>query len=487
MSSLPLFYDRVLMTSTTTGTGTLTLGSAVAGYQAWSVLGDGNSAFYYIEAVDGNGVPTGDWEVGLGTYASSGTTLARSVLTSSNANALVNFGAGTKRVGLTNPALYVQQTTRRVPELRLTTETGVPVSTTNRTAQATLYATPSTPSGAHLNTGYVRTYTGSRVREQSISADKSLGLAIVSGAVQDIFIKDSDLSLTAEYWKNSTVTFGVGAGTTINWTGHGLSNGDSITLATTGGLPVGLTAGVTYLVLVVDANSFHPTLYDGALITTSGSATGTNTAYVTGVGRGNTTQPRTNALATPTGTDLITSGADNTFLWLGTIQADGTNTTADSAGGVTTQVGGKRFVWNAYNQVERPFSVFDSTNNWSYKTATIRQANGAAGNLVQAVCGLATTVSVHVIEGLSSTTFSATYASAGIGINSSVAYSGIQGCLFNAGSNFNSSVSGVFTGLTSLGACAILWLECGAPAATCTFLGDDGDQFQSGLVASVIA
>lgn len=92
---------RVLETSTTTGTGAYTLAGAVAGYQSFAAVGDGNTCQYYAEAVDADGIPNGDWEEGLGTYTASGTTLARStVYNSSNAGAAVSWGAGTKRVGV---------------------------------------------------------------------------------------------------------------------------------------------------------------------------------------------------------------------------------------------------------------------------------------------------------------------------------------------------------------------------------------------------
>jgi hypothetical protein len=92
--------DRVKETSTTTGTGALTLGGAASGFQSFSVIGDGNSTYYAI--VDST---AGTWEVGIGTYTSSGTTLARNaVLESSNSGNLVNFGAGAKDVFVTYPA-----------------------------------------------------------------------------------------------------------------------------------------------------------------------------------------------------------------------------------------------------------------------------------------------------------------------------------------------------------------------------------------------
>jgi len=92
--------DRVKVVTTTTGTGTLTLGAAASGFQDFSVIGNGNTTYYAI--VDS---AAGDWEVGLGTYTSSGTTLARNtVLESSNGGTLVNFAAGDKDVFVTYPA-----------------------------------------------------------------------------------------------------------------------------------------------------------------------------------------------------------------------------------------------------------------------------------------------------------------------------------------------------------------------------------------------
>ena len=90
--------DRVQETSTTTGTGTFTLAGAVTGFQSFSAIGDGNTTYYAI--VGGT-----EWEVGIGTYTSSGTTLSRdTILESSNGGTAVNFSAGTKNVFVTYPA-----------------------------------------------------------------------------------------------------------------------------------------------------------------------------------------------------------------------------------------------------------------------------------------------------------------------------------------------------------------------------------------------
>lgn len=90
--------DRVRETSTTTGTGTITLAGAVSGFQSFSNIGNGNTTYYTIAGGT-------EWEVGLGTYTSSGNTLSRdTVLESSNGGSLVNFSAGTKDVFVTYPA-----------------------------------------------------------------------------------------------------------------------------------------------------------------------------------------------------------------------------------------------------------------------------------------------------------------------------------------------------------------------------------------------
>ena len=94
----PYIFDRVKETSTTTGTGTLTLAGAVSGFRSFSVVGNGNQTYYCIEL-------NTEWEVGIGTYTTSGTTLSRDiVLASSNAGALVSFSAGSKNVFITDPA-----------------------------------------------------------------------------------------------------------------------------------------------------------------------------------------------------------------------------------------------------------------------------------------------------------------------------------------------------------------------------------------------
>jgi hypothetical protein len=93
--------DRIQETTTTTGTGTLTLLGAVTGYQSFAAVGNANTTYYTIAST------SAEWEVGIGTYTASGTTLARTtILASSNAGSAVNLSAGTKNVFVTYPAGY---------------------------------------------------------------------------------------------------------------------------------------------------------------------------------------------------------------------------------------------------------------------------------------------------------------------------------------------------------------------------------------------
>jgi len=93
-----LLKDRVKETTTTTGTGPYTLAGAVAGFEAFSEIGDGNTTYYCC--TDGT-----DFEVGVGTYTASGTTLARTnILQSSNGDAEVNWTSGSRTIFCTQPA-----------------------------------------------------------------------------------------------------------------------------------------------------------------------------------------------------------------------------------------------------------------------------------------------------------------------------------------------------------------------------------------------
>ena len=93
--------DRVKETTTTTGTGALTLGGAVTGFETFGT-GVGNSnTTYYAVTLGGSA----EFEVGLGTLNGDSTTITRTtVISSSNSDSAVNFSAGTKTIFCTIPA-----------------------------------------------------------------------------------------------------------------------------------------------------------------------------------------------------------------------------------------------------------------------------------------------------------------------------------------------------------------------------------------------
>lgn len=97
--------DRVRETTSTTGTGNITLAGAVSGFQTFASVAtvNGPEFFYCIQ-----GQTTTEWEVGSG-YLSGSTTLVRNkVYSSSNSGALVSFSSGTKDVFITIPAVQFQ-------------------------------------------------------------------------------------------------------------------------------------------------------------------------------------------------------------------------------------------------------------------------------------------------------------------------------------------------------------------------------------------
>mgnify|MGYP001363990276 CR=1 FL=1 len=91
--------NRVKETTATTGTGTYTLAGAADGFQSFAAVGDGNTCYYACTD------KTNNFEVGIGTFTASGTTLARTtILESSNSDAAVNWSAGDKDIFVTLPS-----------------------------------------------------------------------------------------------------------------------------------------------------------------------------------------------------------------------------------------------------------------------------------------------------------------------------------------------------------------------------------------------
>ena len=128
-----VFKDRVKETTATTGTGTVTLAGASAGFQSFSVIGDANTTYYTL-------VSGSEWEVGIGTYTSSGTTLSRDTVLESSDNGSKIVLAGTSDVFCTYPAekAVVQDETNTAYVPQIAASNGVSLTKNNISSNFTI-------------------------------------------------------------------------------------------------------------------------------------------------------------------------------------------------------------------------------------------------------------------------------------------------------------------------------------------------------------
>jgi hypothetical protein len=143
--------NRAKMTTATTGTGTITLGTAESGYQSFADAGvvDGDVVRYVIE--DGDA-----WEIGLGTYTASGTTLTRTVSESSNADAALNL-TGDAVVFVSAAADDIVQPGDNISDL--TNDAGFTTNTGTVTSVAASGGTGISVSGSPITTSGTLTIT----------------------------------------------------------------------------------------------------------------------------------------------------------------------------------------------------------------------------------------------------------------------------------------------------------------------------------------
>ena len=231
--------DRVKETTTTTGTGTITLAGAVVGYQTFSAIGDSNTTYYVIEDADGAG-----WEVGIGTYTLSGTTLARTtVLASTNSNSQITLSSGTHTVFCGYPAgksvvtdspILVTPALGTPSALVATNATGTAASLTAGTATLATDATSITVSANNsadetVYPLFVDGATGSQGAETDtgLTYNPSSGLltsTLFAGALTGNVTGDASGSSGSCTGNAATVT------TNANLTGHITSTGNAAIL-----------------------------------------------------------------------------------------------------------------------------------------------------------------------------------------------------------------------------------------------------------------
>ena len=280
--------DRVRETTTTTGTGTVTLAGAVTGFQSFAAVGNANTTYYTIA-----GQGTAEWEVGIGTYTSVGTTLARTtVLASSNAGSLVVFSAGTKDVFVTYPAgrsIYADGTTLTA------TNSSVLPATSGGTGVTTAQAEMNRVAGAVTSGSYLRgngtnvvmstiqaadvptlnqNTTGTAANVTGIVAAANGGTGQSSYAVGDLVYASTTTALSklADVATGNAIISG-GVGVAPSYGKIGLTTHISGTLAVgNGGTGVTTSTGSGAVVLGTSPTLTTPTINSAQVATVSGTA-----------------------------------------------------------------------------------------------------------------------------------------------------------------------------------------------------------------------
>jgi hypothetical protein len=238
-----IVQDRVQETSTSVGTGTITLAGAVTGYQSFAVIGNLNTTYYTIADQAGS-----NWEVGVGTYYLANTSLARTtILSSSNSNAAVTFGPGTKSVFVTYPA---EQAVYADPSN---------ITTITNFVSSNVLITGGTISGAN--------FTGLG----TMSTQNANAVAITGGTISGTGVTSSNVTITGGTINNvslTNVTYGgLGTMSTQNATTVAITGGTINSVAFTGGTLNNMTIGAT------TANTGAFTTTTTTTLTASGNAT----------------------------------------------------------------------------------------------------------------------------------------------------------------------------------------------------------------------
>jgi hypothetical protein len=256
----------------------------------------------------------------------------------------------------------------------------------------------------------------------------------------------------------------------------------------------------TFSELTLTLHSSHAanTIYDVFVISDSGTlrlvtgpawSVSTAGSGARGTGAGTTELTRLNgfwvnsaSMTARNGSSTYSVGA-NLATFVGSLFIDGTQgqVTCHSTYGQSRKWG----VWNAYNRQPLLLQCGDTTANWTYNTATVRQSNGAAGNKLTVFAGLAETrFFIDAVQSVSLTTSVSTSVSAGatigIGVNSTTAYSGKRGVANSGGTTGpQPDMVAKHVVLPTIGIQDINFLESGNGTTNAVFQGGNDDMIMT--------
>lgn len=433
--------DVCCFTPTTGGLTDWTYSAIVPGYQSLAAAGAINGAYYRYRA---ESLDQSQWEVGVGFYNSGTGVLSRSqvIFNSLGTTAKINFSTVPK-IGIVLLAEDLQ--VALPPGGRLTLQSGLSVMMSTVAAATSIIYTfcahgtvPITYNGL---TFYNEPYSE---YSQLLSDTTKSPAAALPNACYDIYgwADAGQIRFTrSDYWKkSSTVTITIASPGVVTMSGSDLEDGCPITLATTGALPTGLTAGTQYFAKRIGAfGNPNPTFnlaatVGGSAINTTGTQSGTHTA---------TAGDQTGAIALASGgncerkavsgfllnKNAISNGpAASRGTYVGTIRTNSSSTcdwifAGTGAGGVQGYFG----VWNLYNSVR--FGTINKDTSGFNATTTIntwlRKGGNSKTNGVYLMRGLDQTMVHARSSDIGGAGASGQVLLAGVAINALVA-SGVQ-------------------------------------------------------------